>query len=270
MTAADENGSSLAYFSPFFEAVEERVGDGFVIPLPDPAPGSVQARDEAPLGPWRGSTLIRQSYNAGVSHGQALCRMISVAAHVDPNSPWTLLRGCLENFTTASWLMAGTLDERRSRTLGLWAEDMRNRGMHEDTGKLPRPVPPGKSGYERRAEIQQLAQRLGLPKIPKPTTNETVKAGARGADIDPDQALAAWQVASGFAHGRYWPVMRASEPRAARHMEGGYMVAFVIDDQQIEPVATLCLNLLNQVVDRYIDRCLGPDAVHDGRRTAGS
>ncbi|MFF7535144.1 hypothetical protein ACFZB2_39660 [Streptomyces bobili] len=85
-----------------------------------------------------------------------------MAGEVDPTSPWTLLRGALENFATGLWLPDGAgRDERRHRGLSLWDEDMRNRHQHEqDTGHQPSGA--GRAGAQRRAEIKDIADRLGL------------------------------------------------------------------------------------------------------------
>ncbi|MFK0237747.1 hypothetical protein [Streptomyces vinaceus] len=70
---------------------------------------------------YSASTLIRNSYGAGVAHADALRRLVH-AGEVDPQSPWTLMRGALENFATAVWILGGNdRTERRRRTLALWA-----------------------------------------------------------------------------------------------------------------------------------------------------
>lgn len=47
-------------------------------------------------------------------------RRLTAAGEIDPTSPWTLLRGALENAATGVWLLTGTgRDERRRRALAL-------------------------------------------------------------------------------------------------------------------------------------------------------
>ncbi|MFJ4950776.1 hypothetical protein [Streptomyces sp. NPDC088760] len=89
-----------AYLMPLFHAVEQDRGDGAYRQLPAPDPASSLATDDAPLGPYAGAHLIRASYTAGLTHTDAL-RRLTVAGEIDPTSPWTLLRGALENFATA-------------------------------------------------------------------------------------------------------------------------------------------------------------------------
>ncbi|MET9142084.1 hypothetical protein [Streptomyces parvulus] len=89
------------------------------------------AKDDAPLGPYAASHLIHVSYTAGLAHADAL-RRLTAAGEVDATSPWTLLRGTLENFATGLWLLNGVgRAERRRRALSLWNEDMLNRHQHE-------------------------------------------------------------------------------------------------------------------------------------------
>ncbi|MEU9992907.1 hypothetical protein AB0E10_40240 [Streptomyces sp. NPDC048045] len=63
---------------------------------------------------------------------------------------------------------------------------------------------------------------------------------------------AAWRAASGFAHGRYWPNLRASQPRAARKgADGVHTVALVIDEDQHRPLAEHCHTTLRRLQERY-------------------
>nr|WP_181852515.1 hypothetical protein [Streptomyces sp. HB202] len=180
--------------------------------LPAPAPASSLAADDAPLGPYAAAHLIRASYTAGLAHADAL-RRLTVAGEIDPTSPWTLLRGALENFATGLWLLDGTgRAERRRRALSLWDEDMRNRHQHEqDTGHLP--AGGGLSGAQRRAEIRAIADHLALAPLTAPRTHQILLAAAPTAGLTAVKVGAAWRAASGFAHGRYWPHLRLPAPR---------------------------------------------------------
>ncbi|PAK22748.1 hypothetical protein CJD44_33335 [Streptomyces sp. alain-838] len=55
-----------------------------------------------------------------------------------------------------------------------------------------------------------------------------------------------------FAHGRYWPNLRASQPRAAIPGDDGiHTVALVIDEDQHRPLAEYCRIVLRQLQERY-------------------
>lgn len=56
--------------------------------------------------------FVTSPYGAGLAHADALRRPVP-AGEVDPQSPWTLMRGALENFATAVWLLGG--DDRTER-----------------------------------------------------------------------------------------------------------------------------------------------------------
>ncbi|MFE5406953.1 hypothetical protein ACFQ9Z_37880 [Streptomyces sp. NPDC056580] len=213
--------------------------------------GVPQAADDAPLGPYAAAHLIRTSYTAGLAHADALRRLI-LAGEIDPTSPWTLLCGALENFATGLWLLEGSSrDERRRRALSLWDEDMRNRHQHEqDTGHLP--TGGGTTGAQRRADIRAIADGLGLAPLTAPKTHQILLAAAPAAGLTAVTVCAAWRAASGFAHGRYWPNLRASQPRAAREgTDGVHTFALVIDEDQHRPLAEHCHTMLRRPQERY-------------------
>ncbi|GGS94564.1 hypothetical protein [Streptomyces cinerochromogenes] len=134
----------------------------------------------------------------------------------------------------ADYLAGGS--KRRRRALSLWDEDMRNRQQHEtDTGHLPSGG--GMTGGQRRAEIRALAEQLGLAPLSAPRTHQILLTAAPAAGLTAVKVGAAWRVASGFAHGRYWPNLRASQPRAVIPGGDGHTVAFVLDEDQHRPLA---------------------------------
>ncbi|WP_329317098.1 hypothetical protein OG723_43940 (plasmid) [Streptomyces sp. NBC_01278] len=243
----------FAYLQPLFADVERLRGEGAYRQLPAPQPSSSLATDDAPLGMYSASTLIRNSYSAGVAHADALRRLVH-AGEVDPQSPWTLMRGALENFATAVWILGGNdRTERRRRTLALWREDMRNRAQHEeDTGHQPGPG--GKTGRERRQDIADLALSLGIPTavLSKPEAGKVIEEAAEDAGLKAREVTAAWRAASGFAHGRYWPNLRASMPiDAVRSGPDHYLMALVIDEDQHRPLTRHTRTLLHRLHDRY-------------------
>jgi hypothetical protein len=168
----------FAYLQPLFADVESLRGEAAYQQLPAAQPSSSLAADDAPLGTYSASTLIRASFTAGVAHADALRRIV-LHGEVDPTSPWTLMRGALENFATAAWLLGGNdRTERRHRSLRLWREDMRNRAQHEeDTDHVPGPG--GKTGRERVQEIESLAVSLGIPRQTRQAGSWETDSGGR-------------------------------------------------------------------------------------------
>ncbi|WP_423835061.1 hypothetical protein [Streptomyces manipurensis] len=248
-------GFKYGYLQPLFADIERLRGEGAYRQLPAPQPSSSLATDDAPLGPYAASTLIRNSFTAAVAHADALRRIV-LHGEVDPSSPWTLMRGALENLATATWLLGGNdRAERRQRTLRLWREDMRNRAQHEkDTNHVP--TAGGKTGRERVQDIDDLASSLGIQgRLAKPEAGKLIAEAADGIGLQSRQVSAAWRAASGFAHGRYWPNLRASMLRDA--VPGGpdhVLMALVIDESEHRPLTQHTHAFLKHVQNRYTMR----------------
>ncbi|GGZ25489.1 hypothetical protein GCM10010300_81080 [Streptomyces olivaceoviridis] len=128
---------------------------------------------------------------------------------------------------------------------------MRNRQQHEtDTGHHPSQT--GMTGAQRRAEIRALADQIGLAPLTRPGTHQILLTAAPAAGLTAVKVGAAWRPASGFAHGRYWPNLRASQPRAAvPGADGVHTVALIIDEDQHRPVAEYCRVMLRQLQEHY-------------------
>lgn len=254
--------ADLAYLLPLFDrAATFRLPSGDIAPMAAPSAGSSLAADDAPLQGWNASTLVRSSVTAGLAHVEALNRMITKTGVVDAFSPWTLLRGALENFATAVWLLTGAdRNQRRSKALALWAQDLHNRAQHEDDTDHVITGAEEKSGMDRREEILQRGERLGIPRtsLPRTSAGAIIFAAAEAAGLDARAVRAYWRAGSGFAHGRYWPNLRVSQARAAWPTDGGYLLAFVLDEGQHALLAESCDRLLQFAHERYRARSLAP------------
>jgi hypothetical protein len=259
MNAPATGREDFSYLAPLFNAAAAYRGDDHFLLLPDLEQRSSLAKDDEPLGSWGAAKFVQSSFSAGLIHVEAFAQLVTVARQVDPYSPWTLLRGALENFATAAWLLAGKdREERRHRVLSLWAEDFRNRAQHErDTNHVTRPG--GKTGVERREDVKQLAQALGLPNLTKPEATSIIYEAAASAGLEPTPTQALWRVASGFAHGRFWPSLRASQVRRAMPISnGGALVDLGVDDDQLKDMAETCRKLLDHTANRYRARSSAP------------
>lgn len=252
MKVSEKGSEDISYLAPLFNAAAAyRAEDHFML-LPEPAARSSLAADDRPLKSWGAAKFVRSSFAAGLIHVEALTKLVVVAKQIDPYSPWTLLRGAQENFATAVWLLDGKdRAERQHRALTLWAEDFRNRAQHEADVQHVVTGPKEKTGWQRHEEIKQLADNLGLLKLPRPSAGDIIFAAASAAGLDPERTRASWRVASGFAHGRIWPNLRASEPRSAAPTADGYLIGFVVDDAQLVALAKACLKLLEHAARRY-------------------
>ncbi|MGW2448801.1 hypothetical protein [Streptomyces sp. NPDC001675] len=91
-----------------------------------------------------------------------------------------------------------------------------------------------------------------------PVTGPILLAAAPAAGLSAVKVGAAWRAASGFAHGRYWPNPRASQPRAVLPGDDGvHTVAFVLDEDQHRPLAEYCRTMLLRLQEHYEARAQG-------------
>ncbi len=241
----------VSYLKPLVDAALRYRAADHIVPLPGPVPGSSLLADDAALGPWNATTLIRNSITAGLLHVDSLSRLAVELGHLDPVTPWTVLRGALENFSAAVWLLTGNgRKERQHRALILWAQDFRNREQYEQDTQF-QPVLGQKTGKQRLDEVVELADRLDLPKLGRPKIEDVVMAAAVEVGLGDVKTRALWRVASGFAHGRQWPNLRTLEIQGVRASGSGYSVGLVLGDEQFKNMAEAVLALLTRAEDRY-------------------
>lgn len=241
----------VSYLKPLFLAAERHLDAESVVLLPEPEPGCSLLADDAAVGSWNATTLINNSILAGMLHVDSLRRLAVMLGHLDPVTPWTVLRGALEDFSTALWLVSGNgRRERQHRALSLWAQDFRNLEQYEqDTGFEP--IQNQKTGKQRFDEIVLLASQMGLPRPVKPKIEEVVMAAAVQAGLNDVETRALWRVASGFAHGRQWPNLRTLEARDVKALRSGYSVGLVLGDEQFKKMAESVLAVLSRAEDLY-------------------
>ena len=234
-----------------FEHSDRHVDSKKATPLPAPERRSSLAADQVALKHYWIMSLINRSFGAGVAQVYTLRRTVVELRFIDPYTPYSLLRSALESFAQTVWLLGGsTRKERQIRTLQAWAFDYKERQNYETAvGHVV--VPPAKSGSDRRTEVIAHAKSLGLPAdqvggdlyISKMIRQAVDSMGQSG-----DEAVAAWRMASAFAHGKLWPTLRSSEVTGAALIEDGAWVSIVIDDAKIDEVAMWCDRLLEQTV----------------------
>jgi hypothetical protein len=244
--------------------IEPYISEDTVNPLPAPHPKSSLATDAGPLQAKWIVTPIGASFSAGIEQVLIFRRLVIELQIVGTVSPYALLRSALENFAQMAWLLGGnTREERRIRVLQTWAYDMDERDKYDkEIGHVP--VPPAKTGSDRRAEIFALGASLNLPESRlkgKVLLGHTIRTAADEAGYPGGEAVAAWRMASGFVHGRMWPNLRATEPTEAIPMPGGAMVRIVISDEKLDEIAKWCDRLLERSLSLYMRRArnhIGP------------
>ncbi|MEU6997212.1 hypothetical protein [Nonomuraea sp. NPDC046570] len=196
-------------------------------------------------------SLINRSFGAGIAHVYTLRRTILELNFIDTYAPYSLLRSSLESFAQTVWLLSGsTREERRTRILQAWASDYKERQNYETAvGHVV--VPPAKSGSDRRDEVIAHAKSLGLPADRVGNElyiSKTIRQAVDFMGHSGDQAVAAWRMASAFAHGKLWPTLRSSEVTSATPIQDGAWIGVVIDDTNLDEVAMWCDRLLEHTI----------------------
>lgn len=175
-----------------------------VVDLPEPQPGSPLLGDDRATDPHRVSHAAARSIQAAAEHLDALRGLVGVAGLIHPSAPFTLARGAIETAAAGVWLLAPTL--RRERGLRALRHAVRNE-IDQNTALtgVGRVLSPPLD--ERRASVDAIAARLGREgRVHPEKSTEVVKAAeAVGASEMP--LLLTWQLCSGFAHGRLWPML---------------------------------------------------------------
>ena len=173
--------------------------------LPPVQPGSSLAGDDRRSEPYQLSHGVEHLVGAAVEHLHGIKALVLDARVLHNSVPFTLARGAIEAGAMALWLMAPTSRaERVTRRLRQTAQDARDgtRLALEAGSTPPRPLADRLVGME--AIAQQLnGQRIALPRL---TSTEVVREAERVATT-PLHVMVAWQIASGFAHGRQWATL---------------------------------------------------------------
>jgi hypothetical protein len=165
-------------------------------------PGSQLAGDDAKSHPYRVSQCAHGFINPGIDHMHALKTLLLDAQTIHAASDWTLLRGALEHFAVAFWILNPS--ERRvriARALRCTAKNFRDQDKATNALGVTE-----RSLRENLDEVAEVAVNAGCDK-------KSVKAGyastevleyvERESPISPSPYVM-WQVCSGFAHGRQW------------------------------------------------------------------
>jgi hypothetical protein len=173
-------------------------------------PQSSLASDDGASGPYRVSYVLHSCLNAGIDHLHALKSLILDAGVLHVAAPFSLTRGALENFATATWVLTGQgQDERVARALRWHAKNVKD-SDRATTGKA---IPGSTSLAERWTPLDEVADRRNLGRGYRNgyTSTEAVVAAEAAFPELRLGVLFPWQLCSGFAHGRPWAFHGASQ-----------------------------------------------------------
>lgn len=229
-----------------------------VAALPAPQPGSSLGRDDDLAAPFKPSQVTRRALANATEHLDAL-RMLLVEVGVQhPAVPFTLLRAAIETAATAIWVLdpQGRRPERVLRALRLALKEASDQNRLEVTmGSTPsRPF------ADRKARILEVAGGGIGPdtKVTQPTSKEIVESAeaSTGRNVG---LYAAWQICSGFAHGRLWSTLAVQDREAVSESDDGdLMLRITGSTKALTWALTLSITAVMQGAELYRKRATSP------------
>jgi hypothetical protein len=167
----------------------------------DVAEGSEFAYDDTAIHPYQVSLAVTTGLNAAIDHLHAFYGLLMCTGFLHSNAPSTVLRGALETASAAVWIaQPDDRTERVYRTLRWFGKDAKD-------GKTAMAAGPTAPLEQRQADLMAIATAHGLdPKVVKNGYTSTEAVTAARDQVGPEfpDVLLAWQLCSGFAHGRFW------------------------------------------------------------------
>jgi hypothetical protein len=184
--------------------------------------GSSLAGDDKRSSPYQVSHGVTHTLSAAVDHLHALKVLVEDAGTLHNSAPYTLARSAIETSSTALWMLAPKrrADRVRRRLIYAAQESKDGATMATEAGvPVPRELP------EIMAAIQGVADRADVGDVQQPRLNVTqMIREADRLDYTLMNALAAWRLCSGFAHGRLWPALAILEREVFPTPEAGVNV----------------------------------------------
>ncbi|WP_341267412.1 hypothetical protein [Gordonia malaquae] len=238
----------------YLAATLERIGpraadpDGFPVQA-----GSSLARDDQLTTPYQVSHSVQQSIVAGIDHLDAIKHLVIGQGVLNLAATWTLARGAIENLAVAYWLLTGSRQERVERTLRVHAKNsydqyVATKHMDEQSALTAK--------VGQHAHIKAIAERNGIDDSDRLNGFTATSVLEWTSDRTGGNALFAWRLCSGFAHGRSWAYLGALERREnASNREPGVVNATLTNSvaSALTPIL-LATNLAVEVVDLFDKR----------------
>lgn len=194
----DKIDALWARFASDVDRMMERVNDPTDFAV---SPGSSLAGDDRASDPYQVSHAVQMCIVAGVDHLHAMKSLLIDLNVIHSAAPFTLVRGALEVFSSAFWMLhPAKRDLRVERVLRWHARNFHE--QHPALESLGLSDPAAKQA--KYARLGQIASRRGIV--------VDLKSGYRSfdavsyADTNAPNAkpLLSWQMCSGYAHGRPW------------------------------------------------------------------
>jgi hypothetical protein len=238
-----------AKMAPLIETMVQRIQDpaDFLV-----QPGSELAADDADSNPYRVSHCARACLTAGVDHLHAMKTLIIDEPRLlHAAADYSLIRGALENFATAFWVLhPHERTIRIERALRWMAQNYTD--QDKATGALGLPNDIGLQA--RHAKVAAVAQKAGCVNVLGGyASTHAVKYAEKHSQHD--FVLLMWQVCSGFAHGRQWANLGMNAMEQQPTEEEGIATIRLTTDHKRLAVATLpSFKLMDDVVGLFTNR----------------
>jgi hypothetical protein len=114
---------------------------------------------------------VTSSFSAGLLHVEALSQLVVVAKQLDPASPWTLLRGAVENFRLPSGFSTARKDLSDVIAPLSVGRGLPHRAQHEADVNHVVTGANEKTGLQRQQEVKPLADSLAIKGLGPPRTH---------------------------------------------------------------------------------------------------
>lgn len=211
------------------------------------------AADDADSTPYQVSHCARACLNAGVDHLHAAKILIIDSQNLHANAEYSLIRGALENFGTAFWILHPTEPATRVEHALRWMVN-NYKGQEKALGDL------GLPGFVRGdnvTSVLDVARRQAVCEASEvkkgfASTQLLQYADAHSTATDP---YLMWQLCSGFAHGFQWAQFALNEMELTpTDVEGVSRARFTSDHKRLLPPAWAAFKLMNDVLDLFGQR----------------
>ncbi|WP_328439665.1 hypothetical protein [Nocardia puris] len=207
MTAAQRE-AEWQKISRHIEQLIQRVGDPGGFPVP---PGSMLAHDDEKTAPRQISHAFHSCVTAGIDHLHALKTLVRDAGIIHTMAPFSLARGALENLSIAFWLLHPAQRAERLEHLLRWHAQ----NINDSHTALEGRGLPNSDKTPKLAKLQSATKTI-LPRTDfrviknGHTSTEAVNYANQFAPTA-GNVLFAWRLCSGYAHGRAWAILGASD-----------------------------------------------------------
>lgn len=207
-----------------------------------PTPGSPAAREGRTRVGRLAWILAVSAASIGVDH-LAAWQAVRVAASLQPIfAHLTLIRGAVEGCAVARWLADTSVSStvRMQRAAGAQLADYEERIRFERRlwSRLPKPRRKGRTGEQRRQDLEERLRHLGIKPIPLPSTTDLFARYFLPEDPEESSGEAFFRQISAVAHSKVWSILAISDIGEVVDHGRGLNAANVAANEQTALLAT--------------------------------